>query len=212
MKLMKYTFRTPLFGSIECEELLSDTDGHIELSPEQMCKLYDEGPELLMFLSEHAEDLTFCVPKELEDIIIRAQFGDCYMLGGKMWLHTYIWVEDILTEEGIQQVKNWICGQMSDGWGEGLEQTPWNTSWVDKPVMFFDEYTLEFDRDIQHCQVSYYVNPWNSDEFCIYLDDCEEVEEEVERLEEDLNEKLRKCVLAIKELVDQVVAEISKTT
>lgn len=178
MKLMKYTFRTPLYGSIEAEELLSDTDGRIELSPEQMCRLYDQGPELLLHLSESAGDLAFAVPAELEDVVLRADFGDCAMLGGKMYLRTYVWVEGNLTETGIQQIKDWISGQMSDGWGEGLEQRAWRTDRVHKPVMYFDEYSLEFDTDEELCEVNYYVNPWNSDDFCVYLDDCESVEED----------------------------------
>lgn len=177
MKLMKYTFRTPLFGSIECEELLSDTDGRIELSPEQMCRMYDQGPELQMFLTENMEDLTFCVPEELQDVVLRAEFGDCAMLGGKMWLHTYIWVEGNLTDTGIEQIQNWIVGQMSDGWGEGLEQTAWQERRVERPVVYFDEYMLDFEEDREVCEISYYANPWSADEFYIYLDDCEEVEE-----------------------------------
>jgi hypothetical protein len=177
MKLMKYTFRTPLFGSIECEELLPDTDGRIDLSPEQMCRMYEQGDELLRFLSDNVEDLTFCVPEELQSVILRAEFGDCAILGGKMWLNTYIWVEGDLTELGIQQIEDWIAGQMSDGWGEGLEQRSWTEKRVERPFVYFNEYTMEFQEDYELCEVSYYVNPWNSEEFYIYLDDCEEVQE-----------------------------------
>jgi len=177
MKLKKYTFRTPLFGSIECEELLSDTDGRIELAPQQMCRMYDMGEELLRFLTENAEDLAEHLPEELEDVVLRAEFGDCAMCGGSMLLRTHIWVDGNLTETGIEQIQEWIRGQMSDGWGEGLEQRAWKTDKVKKPIMYFDEYTLEFVEDEIECDVSYYVNPWNADEFYIYLDDCEEVAE-----------------------------------
>lgn len=179
MKLKKYTFRTPLFGSIECEELLPDTDGRIELSPEQMARMYDiNGHDLMMFLTGHTENLVYCLPEELEDVVLCAEFGDFALLGGKMWLRTYIYTEHSLTETGIEQIKNWISGQMSDGWGEGLEQQTWMTVWVKKPTVYFDEYALEFQEDEERCEVSYYVNPWTSThEFYIYLDDCEEVEE-----------------------------------
>lgn len=133
-----------------------------------------------MFLTENAEDLAPHVPEELEDVVLRAEFGECSMFGGRMYLHTHIWVEGNLTDTGIDQIQEWIRGQMSDGWGEGLEQRAWMTQRVKKPTMYFDEYTLEFEEDEEMCEVSYYVHPWSADEFYIYLDDCEEVEEVTE--------------------------------
>lgn len=179
MKLTKYTFRTPLFGSISCEEALSDPDRRIELSPRQMCDMYNNGPELMSFLSENAEDLADCVPEELDSLIIRAEFGDFAILEGKMWLRTYIWVDGDLTPSGIDSVQDWIAGQMSDGWGEGLEQTEWKAERIRKPVLYFDEGSCKFEEDYELCDVFYYVHPWNSDDFEIYLENHEDVEEDV---------------------------------
>lgn len=178
MKLKKYTFKTPLFGSIDCEELLSDTDGRIELSPEQMCRMYDTSDKLLRFLTENMEDLAQYVPEELEGVVLRAEFGDCAMMNSRMYLRTYIWVEEDLTESAIEMIQEWITGQMSDGWGEGLEQREWMDKRVDKPYVYFDEYSLEFEEDKETHRVSYYVHPWNSKEYEIELEDCEEVEED----------------------------------
>ena len=180
MKLTKYTFRTPLFGSISCEEALSDTDGRIELSPEMMCGMYNKGPALQCFLSENAEDLASCVPEDMTDVVFRAEFGDCAMFSHKMWLRTYVWVDGDLTESGIQAIQEWITGQMSDGWGEGLEQREWQSERIRRPFLCFDESSLEFEEDYEYCRVYYHVHPWNSDDFEIYLEDCEDVEEEVE--------------------------------
>ena len=180
MKLTKYTFRTPLFGSIDCEEVLSGTDGRIELSPEQMCKMYDKGSELLIFLSENADELSSCVPEELSSLILKAEFGDCALISGKMWLRTYIYTEDDVTDSGLEAIEEWITGQMSDGWGEGLEQKPWKTERVQKPVVYFDEYSLEFEEDEEFCQAYFYAHPWESKEFEIYLEDEEEVEEDMD--------------------------------
>ena len=178
MKIMKYTFRTPLSGSINCEELISEENGRIELSPEQMCRLYDTSEKLLMFLTENAEDLVAYVPEELKGVVLRAEFGDCAMIGGRMYLRTYIWVEEHLTDSGIEMIQEWITGQMSDGWGEGLEQREWMEKRVQKPCLYFDEYSLEFEEDTETCIASYYVHPWNADTFEIDLEDCEEVEED----------------------------------
>lgn len=180
MKLTKYTFRTPLFGSIDAEELISDTDGLIELSPEQMCSMYDKGPELLVFLSENAEDLAWCVPEEISNIVLRTEFGECAMVGGKMYLRTYIWTEEDAGSPIICKIMDWITEQMSDGWGKSLEQRAWKEERVRKPVMHFDEHSLKFKMKEEMCEVSYYVHPWKSDESKIYLEDAEDVEEEVE--------------------------------
>lgn len=179
MKLKKYTFTTPLFGSIACEELLPDTHGRIELSPEQMCILYDQGDKLHMFLDENMEDLAPYVPEELKNVVLRAVFGDCAMLGGRMYLRTYIYTEESLNETGIDQVQEWITGQMSDGWGEGLEQREWMSKRISKPTIYFDEYSLEFEEDEEMYEVGYYAEPWNRGGFIVDLEQIEEVEEDV---------------------------------
>ena len=205
MILKKYTFRTPLCGSIECEDLLSDTDERIELSPTQMASLYDyKGQELMMFLTDNSEDLTYCVPEELENIVLRAEFGDFALLGGQMWLLTYIYTKDNLTQEDYEPIQDWILGQMSDGWGEGLEQRAWMTDTVRKPTLYFDECSLEFCTDEEIHEVSYYVNTWNSNNFYIYVDHCEEVEEEEPKL--DAQEALKQ----IQEITAKIVSIIDR--
>lgn len=179
MKLTKYTFKTPLFGSIQAEELLYDTDGRIELCPEQMCRMYDKSEKLLIFLNENSEDLAQYVPEELENVVLRAEFGDCAMLGGEMFLRTYIYTEEPLTDEGIKQIQGWITGQMSDGWGEGLEQREWMTERIEKPIIYFDEHSLEFEEDVECFEVEYFVNPWNREDFTIECEEVEEVEEDI---------------------------------
>lgn len=179
MKLTKYTFKTPLFGSIACEDLLPDAAGRIDLCPEQMCSLYDQGEKLLMFLNENIEDLAPYISEELENVVLRAVFGDCAMIGGRMYLRTYIYTEEPLTETGIDQVQEWITGQMSDGWGEGLEQLEWWTRKIKKPTLYFDEFSCDFEEDEEIYEVSYYVEPWSSEGFTVDLEEVEEVEEAI---------------------------------
>lgn len=180
MKLTKYTFRTPLFGSIETEELLPEEDGRLDLYPEQMSELYDQNEKLMLFLTENAEDATPYVPEELKDVVLRAEFGDFAIVGSRMYLRTYIWTEEDVNETVIMKITDWITGQMADGWGEGLEQREWWSRQVERPFVYFDEDALDFEEGSDPCWVSYYVHPWNSQEFDVYLEDAEDVEEELD--------------------------------
>lgn len=178
MKLMKYTFRTPLFGSIDCEELLSNGDDRIELSPEQMYMLSNAHAALSIFLNDNNEDLAESVPDELKNVVLRAEFGDHAVIEDKLYLMTHIWAPDDLTDSALEVIQEWITGQMSDGWGEGLEQKGWMHTKVDKPLLYFDEYTLQFEEDYETYSVSYYVHPWHYEDFTIELDNYELVEED----------------------------------
>lgn len=176
MKLKKYTFRTPLFGSIYCESLLLDTDGHIELSPEQMCTLYNNHEELMMFLTGNMEDLAKYVPEELVNIVYKAEFGDFGLIEGNMFLRTHIWTAEELTGEQLSQIQEWITGQMSDGWGEGLEQLEWMHRRVERPCVYFDEDAVCFEEDYELCEVYYCVHPYNFSDYYIELEECEDID------------------------------------
>ena len=173
MKLIKYTFRSPLFGSIYSDELFPDTDGIYELSPEAMARMYDRHYELSRFLEKEKEYLEKYVPNKFLGTIIKAEFGDYGLRDDKMWLYTHIWTTDDLTDSGIEEISDWIEGQMSDGWGEGLEQREWkiDTEYIRSTV--FDEYSCEFEEEEEPCRVNYYVNPWNSREFELIPEDVE---------------------------------------
>lgn len=177
MKLKKYTFRSPLFGSIYCEELFSDTDGRFELSAQGMATLYDRfGDKLMMFLTDNIEDLAPHVPEKFRGLIVKAIFGEFDLQDGKMWLKTEIYAVDELSEEGIENICEWITGQMSDGWGESIEQRKWETERQYKKSTVFDEYSLEFEEEEEQVRVEYYINPWNSENFELIPEDVEDEE------------------------------------
>lgn len=179
MKLNKYTFRTPLFGSIYCEELFTQEDGRKDLTPEQMAYLYDTYTGAFgVFLENAREDLTFAVPEELSSCIVKAEFGDYGMYDSRVYLLTHIWVEETLTEEGIEKIQEWISGQMSDGWGESLEQDEWREERIQARETYFNDDTLEFEEDYVTYFANYYMNAWNSEEFYVELFD--QMEEELE--------------------------------
>ena len=180
MKLMKYTFRSPLFGSIYSDELFPNTDyGSFDLSAEGMAAMYDKhGENLMTFLTENIEDLAEYVDAKFRGIVVKACFGDFAIQNGKMYLLTYIYTLDELSDPGIEDIREWISGQMSDGWGESLEQLEWMTERIEKPIIYFDEHSLEFEEDVECFEVYYYCKPWNYDDF--YIDLCDYTEEEVD--------------------------------
>ena len=181
MKLMKYTFRSPLFGSIYSDELFPDTDGSFDLSSEGMAAMYDKyGESLMMFLTGNIEDLAEYVDAEFRGIVVKALFGDFGMQNGRMYLMTHIFTLDELSDPGIEHIKEWISGQMSDGWGEGLEQREWKRERVYRKYTVFDEYCMEFEDEEEPCEVLYYCKPWNRDDFYIDLEECTEKEVDVE--------------------------------
>ena len=69
------------------------------------------------------------------------------------------------------------------------------------------EYTLEFDTNDESCEVSYYVNTWNSEDFYVYLDDCEEFEE---LEEEDPKLDAQEALKQVQEMMAQIVGIINR--
>lgn len=64
-------------------------------------------------------------------------------------------VSNDITETQLQQLKDYITGQASDGWGESYEQHPIRTSRYDKIYVSFwnndNDWDLTFDGNIGNC-------------------------------------------------------------
>ena len=105
MKILKYTFTTPLHGSIDCSNVLPDQE-YVELDAKQMCQLYFQYSELEEFLANSQEDLSAYVPEgELFDLVLRAEVGHAYAFGGRLYLATYIYTDSELSDERIVEVQ-----------------------------------------------------------------------------------------------------------
>lgn len=180
MELLKCTFRTPLNGSIDCEILRSDLHGPKELNSEQMATLFHRYAELHEFLDDNKEDLTHAVPEGLSSCILKAEFGDYTMYEGNLYLLTHVWVdENELSGDLRLKIQDWITGQLSDGWGEGLEQREWKVDRVCGTNTYFDEDTLDFEKSEDYYNAFYYVTPWVSHEFYVELVDFYKDEVEI---------------------------------
>ena len=175
MKIYKYTFSTPLCGAICCEEVLSDTDGQHFLSPEAMAHMYTKhGDRLSMFLSKYAEDLSEHVPAGIKEFVLQANFGDYGMRDSALCLYTHIVTTQRLSDKQMEEICDWIEGQMSDGWGESLEQREWYKETVHRAYTVFDEDDLEFVEDGELCSAHYHVVPYDPDYVDVHLYDYEE--------------------------------------
>lgn len=174
MRLYNYIFKSPLFGSISCDELFSDTGGRAHLDSEEMARIYNNDPRLASFLEDNQEDLTEFIHDELESYVRKLEVGNHALLGGSLYLLSYVCTDAKMTDEQAQQVMRYLTGQFSDGWGEGLEQRKWREDEVaiDRPC--FNASEGEWDSDTTYADAYFYVHPWSDRQYFIELHECYE--------------------------------------
>lgn len=178
MKQYTYIFKSPLSGSISCDELFSDTEGVAHLDSEEMAHVYNYDPRLASFLENNQEDLTEYMHDELKSYVRKLEVGNHALLGGALYLLSYVCTDSKMTDEQAQQVMRYITGQFSDGWGEGLEQREWREDKVAIGHPVFNAVEGEWDEDTTYAYAYFNVHPWSPDQFFIELHEC--VEEEVD--------------------------------
>lgn len=168
MRHIKLTYKSPMFGSASCQDLESFSLGCIDLNPEMLEQLHDRSDELEQFLKRNTEDLVDCIPEDLEDLVVKAVFGNFTQADEGMCFLTEIYVREEPNHLQHDRIRNWITGQMSDGWGEGLEQREFMEEDVDWNQPAFDEDECVWSQEEFRATVSYYIHPWVPDKF--YLD------------------------------------------
>lgn len=176
MKCIKLTYLSPMFGSVECHELLKDLNNPIDINPEGMKHLWSRQFEIQEFLESHVEDLKDHVPEILREVVVQATFGNHTIKNDQVYFSTEIYVRQELTEIQSMELTSWIAGQMSDGWGEGLEQYSAFYERVIYRKPFFDEFSCEFDYEENYAEAYYCIHPWRANDFYLDLYSKEEVE------------------------------------
>ena len=182
MKCLKYQFMSPLFSQVVCDALPDANDGGIELDHECTLTLFNKHSEIEAFLEHNMEDLVDCVPELLKEKVIKAEFGHHCAIDGGLRLLTEITVkgETRLSTDDECILRNWITGQLSDGWGESIEQEVVIEQDVSNPTLSFDEDECEFVTDEGYDTARYYLIPWNAHRWSLALLDIEEVEVDIE--------------------------------
>ena len=186
MKTTHIRFKTPCHGRIYGDSVFEGTpyenEGQ-EINATVMARLYESHPELSEFLERNKEEMTQYIDSEnkpLEDVV-RLELGDYGVFNSQFCLVHHVWIKgqiDEISEEEIHAVEEYIMGQLSDGWGEGLEQREWLNHYVEWSRPYFDEYSADFEEEDFRDNVSYYLVPWNS-EIEITQFDSEECELDV---------------------------------
>ena len=196
MKCIKLTYKSPLHGSVYCEGLQNGNDNCVVFGPYGVLSMYNKGEDVLMFMTENMEDLAPYVPESLRSLIVSAVFGKIDECNGGIYLLTEIFVTQEPTDIQYRQISQWICGQLSDGWGEHLEQTEVMSETVTFTQTVFDEDTFEFSDEETRYTASYYIRPWADDSsWWLNLDSNETVEINIKQQQSNPSVQCATCEL-----------------
>ena len=209
MKTTHIRFKTPCHGRIYGDSVFEGTpyenEGQ-EINATVMARLYESHPELSEFLERNKEEMTQYIDSEnkpLEDVV-RLELGDYGVFNSQFCLVHHVWIKgqiDEISEEEIHAVEEYIMGQLSDGWGEGLEQREWLNHYVEWSRPYFDEYSADFEEEDFRDNVSYYLVPWNSEIEITQLDseECElDVSAELIATMERKEDRFTRYVMSVK--------------
>ena len=176
MKCKKFTYLSPLHGSVQCEDLIDTSYGREDFDSEGVFALYNRNYCVEEFLGSCAEDLVQHVPDTLKKLVLKAVFGKYSIIDGSIFLATEIYVKrEPNTEEGTL-LEEWITAQLSDGWGEALEQNAVFEEPITVSTKTFNATDCEFEEDCYDTTAFYYLHPWASSDWCLELGEIEEVD------------------------------------
>lgn len=209
MKTTHIRFRTPCYGRIYSDSVFEGTpyeDEGQEISATAMANLYERYSQLSEFLERNKEEMTQYIDSEnkpLQDVV-RLELGDYGVFNGQFCLVHHVWIKgqpDEISEEELLAVEEYIMGQLSDGWGEGLEQREWLNHYVEWSHPYFDTDSAQFEKEDFRDNVSYYLVPWKSDMEITQLDseECElDVSAELIATMERKEDRFTRYVMSVK--------------
>ncbi len=166
MKCTHIRLKSPLRGLIRAEELFRNTPGEnggFQLNNGKMEEIMDNGSALAEFLEDNVEDLAEYIHDDCPELkeVVKLIVGDYAILDDGLYLIHHAYVRgDYVDDRTITKLKEYLMGQLRDGWGECLEQRVFYDERVEWEVPFFDECDLEFKMEPTYDTAEYYVNPW----------------------------------------------------
>lgn len=176
MKCIKLTYISPLHGSVQCEDLIEENYGRIDFGSEGVYALYNRNYCVEEMLTSCIEDLVDHIPHKLKEVVIKAVFGKYNTIDGSVFLATEIYVKRQLDAEEGTLLEEWITGQLSDGWGEGVEQNAVFEEIITVNTRSFNEDECVFEEDCYNTTAFYYIHPWCCEDWSLELGGNEEVE------------------------------------
>lgn len=174
MKCKKFTYVSTLHGSVESDELITNGIGRIDFGCDGVYSLYNRSEEVATWFNELYEELTKYVPEEFKELIVKAIFGKYIVVDGTVQLLTEIHVRQEPTPQQYDKIQEWVIGQLSDGWGEGVEQKEALVETVKVNSTEFDTDTCDFEECSYRIEAKYYIHPWTSKGWCIECTGLEE--------------------------------------
>lgn len=169
MKTTHFRFRTPCGCRIVAESAFNGTPYQNEgmfLNARKTARLYESNSEISQFLEENKEDITSYVDQELmEEIgVVKMILGDYGCINGDFCLIHHVWVRgqvDETSEEELSKIQDYIQSQLSDGWGESLEQKCAMTETVRWSTPYYDDDSMEWAEEECEDAVEYLLDPWS---------------------------------------------------
>lgn len=140
---MSVSIKYNLSCSVNITIIDKKTDEYYVMSPKRysmkMMKILET--KIIESVDSPSKGLVVYAPKKMQSYI--------YSIILKFDIPTRKLIVDVnakekLTKEQLEKVKDYLGGQLSDGWGEGFEQIPFHTTKKNDYQMFCDYKTLQY--------------------------------------------------------------------
>lgn len=172
MESIKYYVKGTVIGSKMYETYTEDISAH------ELACYYDEVQSFIAAevcdLAQYIDDRYSCI----QGVVIEITPG-VTIIDGCMYSMTTITANTELNEEQKKAVLDYLSGQFSDGWGEGVEQRPFSEDtetdeeWIESDDDEDEGYCEEYDVNVE-----YFIHFWQSKNFKLEFVNNEETKTE----------------------------------